>query len=231
MEFNEQDRALYEYIEAKNEYCNKALNCTKEAFKKLKETAKAYIDYLKTSQKEANIENGAEYKFIDKGEMDFRLQFSHDVLVFSMHTNVFEFSRNHEVMKTQYIKQDSERSMCGVIFIYNFLSDSILYERAEDIGYLIGRVFINKENHYFIEGKQELGLLYTHFNSAVFEEQSAQGLLRAAMEYASHFDPLTPPYDSIKEISVMDLEDDTVSRQSIALKTGKRLGFQFKADL
>ena len=31
------------------------------------------------------------------------------------------------------------------------------------MGYCIGRIFINKENHYFVEGKRQLGFLYNDF--------------------------------------------------------------------
>ena len=91
------------------------------------------------------------------------LKFAGDVLIFMMHTNVFEFPRHHEIMRTSYIRDDKNRSYCGIINIYNFLADSFKYNRENDIGYLIGRVFINYENHYYIEGKKELGLIYNDF--------------------------------------------------------------------
>ena len=98
-----------------------------------------------------------DFEFRDVGEFELELKFGGDVLIFMMHSNIFEFSRTHEVMKTEYIREDKERSYCGVINIYNFLADSFKYNRVNDIGYMIGRVFINKEGHYFIEGKRELG--------------------------------------------------------------------------
>ena len=94
------------------------------------------------------------FEYKDKGEFEFEMKFAGDVLIFVMHTNIFEFSRNHEVMRTSYIKEDNERSYCGVINIYNFLADSFKYNRENDLGYLIGRIFVNKEKHYFIEGKR-----------------------------------------------------------------------------
>ena len=103
------------------------------------------------------------FEFTDKGEFQFHLKFAGDILLFVMHTNVFEFSRYHEVMKTPYVREDKERSFCGVINIYNFLADSFKYNRINDIGYLIGRVFINKDMHYFIEGKREIGFLFNNF--------------------------------------------------------------------
>ena len=45
-------------------------------------------------------------------------------------------------MNTSYVKEDKNRSYCGVIHLYNFLADSFKYNRLNDVGYLIGRVFI-----------------------------------------------------------------------------------------
>lgn len=232
MEFEKRDRDLYDYIEKKGELHRAAAHNTRKAFDMLKTQAQAYMAQMQAWQKE-QVSDAAQRVVLtceDKGSWAFFLRFADDLLVFTMHTNIFEFSRQHEVMKLSYVKDDKERSHCGVIFIYNFLADSIDYHRLNDAGYLIGRVFINKENHYFIEGKQELGLLFTQFNSAVFDETAGQNLLRAAMEYTSHFDLLTPPYDEVKEMTVVDFEEDASTKPLNSMKTAKRLGFRFQAD-
>jgi hypothetical protein len=163
----------------------------------------------------------------EMGEFEVHLQFAGDVLIFTMHTNVFEFSRYHEVMSTGYIREDKERSYCGIINIFNFLADSYKYDRVNDIGYLIGRIFINKDKCYFIEGKREVGLLYNNFGSEVFDEAAARKLVESAVLYTVNFDLLTPPFDTVKEIT---LEEMKSIGESNTLKTGKRLGFRFQAD-
>ena len=130
-------------------------------------------------------------------------------------------------MKTSYIREDAIRSYCGVINIYNFLSDSFKYNRVNDIGYLIGRVFINREKHYFIEGKREIGMLYNNFAQSLINNQSARQILESAIRYTVNFDLLTPPYDAVKEVSVFDMQ---TTIDNIKLQTGKRLGFKFQAD-
>jgi hypothetical protein len=162
-----------------------------------------------------------------RGDFETHLQFAGDVLVFMMHTNIFEFSRDHEVMMTSYVKEDKKRSYCGILNIYNFLADSFKYNRGNDIGYLIGRVFINKDMCYFIEGKKEIGLLFNSFGSAVLDDQAARTIVESAILYTINFDLLTPPYDSQKEVS---LDEILYMTDSMTLKTGKRLGFQFQAD-
>ena len=167
------------------------------------------------------------FEFKDHGDFEFEVIFGGDVLVFCMHTNVFEFSRDHQVMKSPYIREDTRRSYCGVIHIYNFLADSFLYQRDNDLGYMIGRVFVNHEKHYFIEGKRELGMLYTNFNTSVITPESVQGIVESAIEYTTNFDLLTPPYDEVKLVSVGEMRTNFDKK---TLVTGKRLGFRFQAD-
>ena len=161
------------------------------------------------------------------GDFEMELKFGGDILMFLMHTNVFEFSRQHEVMRTDYIREDKSRSYCGIINVYNFISDSFKYSRMNDIGYLIGRIFVNKDNHYFVEGKRELGFLYNDFGKNILDQSSVKEFLETAITYTVNFDLLTPDYNFVKEVSVFDMKN---TRDAISLKTGKRLGFKFQAD-
>ncbi len=173
-------------------------------------------------------ENRITFDFKDKSNFEFEIKFAGDVLIFMMHTNIFEFSRNHEIMKTPYIKDDNSRSYCGIINIYNFLADSFKYNRENDIGYLIGRIFINNENHYYIEGKKEIGMMYNNFSNNILDEKAAREILEKAILYTSNFDLLTPPYEEVKEVTVYEMQSNL---DSMRLKTGKRLGFKFQADI
>ncbi len=168
------------------------------------------------------------FKFKDRSEFEAEIKFAGDTLVFMMHTNIFEFSRDHEVMKTPYIREDSERSYCGIINIFNFLTDSFKYNRVNDTGYLIGRIFINKDMHYFIEGKREIGFLYQSFGNSMMDQEVACTILESAIKYTINFDLLTPPYDNLKEVTVQEFIS---AIDSMRIKTGKRLGFKFQADI
>lgn len=200
-----------------------------------KSTLKSFELFRSVTRQEAELlqhANELEHKnarigFTDRGDFEFEMKFGSDVLIFMMHTNVFEFSRNHDVMKSKYIRDDASRSYCGVIHIYNFLADSLSYQRTNDLGYLIGRVFINAEEHYFIEGKRELGMLYNNFDTSVIDEQSVKNIVESAIEYTVNFDLLTPPYDEVKLVSVGEMMDNFTKK---SLVTAKRLGFRFQAD-
>lgn len=167
------------------------------------------------------------FVFKDKGEFEAELRFGGDTLVFMMHTNVFELPRGHEAMKTPYVIEDKNRSFCGIINIFNFLSDSFKYNRTNDVGYMIGRIFVNKDMHYFIEGKREIGFLYSSFGHSEMDQVKACEIVESSIQYTINFDLLTPPYEQAQLVSVHEFQ--TVM-DSMQLKTGKRLGFKFQAD-
>lgn len=198
---------------------------TKESFELFRSTTQELIRlFRKRTQEEAQE---VRFEFTDRGDFEFEVKFGGDVLLFMMHTNIFEFSRDHQVMKSQYIREDPHRSYCGVIHVYNFLADSFLYQRDNDLGYLIGRIFINNEKHYFIEGKKELGMLYNNFNTSLITNESVQNIIESAIEYTTNFDLLTPPFDEVKLVSVGEMR---MNMDKKSLVTGKRLGFRFQAD-
>lgn len=161
------------------------------------------------------------------GDFESHAYVGSDVLVFNMHSNVFSFPKENAVWKTSYIEKDKNNAYCGVINIYNFLADSFLQNRFNDAGYLIGRIFINKENHFMVEGKGQLGFLFRDFIHGELNVVELNKILDCAIQYAVEFDLLTPPYDAVNVVDVMHIKAQSTAQQ---LKTGKRLGFRFESD-
>lgn len=191
-----------------------------------KEAAKEFDEYYRDEYCEKHERVTVHYT--NRNQYEFQLKFAGDILLFLMHTNVFEFSRDHEVMRTSYIKEDKERSYCGMIQVFNFLSDSFKYNRINDLGYMIGRIMINKEGHYYIEGKRELAQVFNNFSNNRMDKDAARQILHSSIEYTLKFDLLLPNYDEMKIITVNDMlqfED-----QNMTFRTGKRLGFRFEQD-
>ncbi|HNQ82829.1 MAG TPA: hypothetical protein PKM34_04240 [Bacteroidales bacterium] len=220
-----QNAGLYQIVNNKGKLKKSVYHNTLESLNLIKKTIGEMLeDYRREFAKD---HEAIPFVVKDMGEFEIHLQFAGDVLIFNMHTNVFEFSRYHDVMSTSYIREDKARSYCGIINIYNFLADSFKYDRANDIGYLIGRIFINKDKSYFIEGKREVGLLYNNFGQEKLDETAVRKVVESAVLYTINFDLLTPPFDSVKEISLSEMKSIAGSQ---TLKTGKRLGFKFQAD-
>lgn len=198
---------------------------TYESFIKLKKLLAAITREFNTELEGADKRVRLVYR--ENGKFDVSLKIAGDILVFSMHSNVFEFDRDHPVWKTKYIESDNSNSYSGIIHIYNFLSDSFKYTRTEDLGYLIGRIFINREKQYFVEGKRQMGMLFSNFGNEEISRESLKRILFTAMQYSLEFDLLVPPYDNVKIASVGQLQTKI---QHSKVVTGKRVGFQFNSD-
>jgi hypothetical protein len=216
---------LFQEITSKGSLKQEVYTNTYNTFRKFKSVIKEIVkEYQASDQK---VRKPIPFEYRNRGEFEVELKFAGDILVFMMHTNVFEFPRQHEVSLMPYIQEDKNRSYCGIINIYNFLGDSFKYKRVNDVGYLIGRVFINKDMHYFIEGKREIGFLYQNFASAVMDDDSARKIIQSSIKYTLNFDLLTPPYEQVKILSVHEIQ---ATIDNMKIKTGKRLGFKFQAD-
>ncbi|MEI6488284.1 MAG: hypothetical protein WCP52_04950 [Bacteroidota bacterium] len=198
---------------------------TLQAFNSMKAAAKQMATDLK--KEAATIDKRLVIEYKDKGAFEFELRVAGDLLIFAMHTNIFDFDKSHQIWRTSYLKEDPFRSYCGIINIYNFLNDSFTYNRVNDSGYVIGRIFTNKENHYFVEGKRQLGFLYNDFVHDTLTPEAIVSVLESTILYCINFDLYTPHFDTIKEISVADMQ---TASEGMQIKTGKRLGFRFQAD-
>lgn len=163
----------------------------------------------------------------DRGAYEARIRFGGDVLVFHMHSNVFSFDKAHHIWNTSYVKEDPLRAYCGVINIYNFLSDSFVYNRENDMGYLVSRLFINKDRHCFVEGKRELNYLFKDFVNAEITETLLTTIVESSILYALKFDLYTPPFDKVQVVTVNQMK---ALSQNNKLRTGKRIGFPINAQ-
>jgi len=163
----------------------------------------------------------------DRGLFQTELKVAGDLLIFAMHSNVFEFDRDHGIWKISYVQNNKLATYSGIINIYNFLADSFRYERMEDTGYLVARIFINKDFHYFVEGKRQLGYLFNDFGKTKLDKDALKNIVESAILYTLNFDLLVPPYDAVKEITVSQIHE---RRRQTPMLTAKRLGFGFNSD-
>jgi len=156
-----------------------------------------------------------------------QLKVAGDILEFFMHTNVFEFERSHPMFKTGYIKHNEYNSYCGIINVYNFLADSFKYNRLNDLGSLVCRIFINREMKFFIEAKGPMGVKYSSFSSDSLTKEQLTEIVNDLIIYVISYDLFTPPFDVVREVSVNEIQEKV---SSINLRTGKRLGYGTSAS-
>ena len=107
------------------------------------------------------------------------------------------------------------------------MADSFKYNRSQDLGYLIARIFVNRENHFFVEGKRQSNEVVKDFGIDELTKEYLKDIIETAVQYAIDFDLLVPPYDNIKIASVAQMNE---KMEFSKMQTGKRLGFKFNSD-
>ena len=219
------EKEILDRIKQKSILKQKVFSNTFKIFTELKDL----LTEIVSSYNKQLINDVAEppFKYKDINDFQCELKVAGDILLLQMHSNVFEFDRDHGVWQISYVQKDKTASYSGIINIYNFLSDSFKYNRVKDLGYLVGRIFINKDFHYFVEGKRQMGFLYNDFGNEVINKEKLKLIVDTAIAYSLDFDLLVPPYDNMKIITVEQVEE---KRQNAHIQTGKRLGFGFRSD-
>jgi len=195
---------------------------TLNAFNSLKKHAAMVIDGLKSERKPGKHDLDLVYS--ESGAYEAEIRFSGDALSFQMHSNVFAFPSEHGIYKSAIVQEDKSAGFVGMVLIYNFLADSLRFNRLADSGYLLGRLFINKDGHFFMDGNRQFSFLFNDFAHQKFTEAAAEKIIQTAMMHAVDFDLFVPPFDAVKEIT---LHQKMVQQGTTAVKTGKRLGFDY----
>ena len=181
------------------------------------------LDALKLKIKDPRIRLNYE----DKGENEIHAYIGSDVLVFNLHRNVFKMPDNDPLWGTAYFRSNENNGYFGIINIFNFLAESFLQHRINDSGYLIGRIFINHDCHFYVEGKGHLGSLFRDTQNSVVNDEVIAAIVQLSFAYALQFDLHIPPFDYFSEITVEQIQ---LMGESLKLQTAKRLGFKMKAE-
>lgn len=210
----------------KGNLLQKVMDNTLGTFTMLKDVLNEMANEL-NDDLEGRIDKRVRIEYRDRGKFECQLQVAGDLLIFIMHTDVFEFNRESGIWNNSYVCDNRDNAYCGVINIYNFLSDSFKYNRNSDEGYLVGRIFINHEKQYCVEGKRQLSVRHDTFGSHVIDRGALLEIVSTAVEYSLGFNLLVPLYDNVKCVSV---EQMNTKFEQTKIQVGKRLGYKFNAD-
>ena len=220
-------KKILETIVSKSTLKQKVFDNTFATFNDLKETLLEMASEM-DDQLDGLLDRRVRLEYRDRGKFEAQIQVANDLLIFQMHTDVFEFEPNPVIWQNPYVQTDRDNSYCGVINIYNFLSDSFKFNRNADEGYLIGRIFINREKCYFVEGKQQTSMRPMQFGKAEIDSEALVRILESAIYYALHFDLLLPSYDDNKRVTVDQFNTKLDNSKFV---TGKRLGYDFDVEV
>ena len=198
---------------------------TYAAFQELKSILSEVVEEVQDAF--GDQDERVQFYFKDKGDYEAEVKIAGDVLIFYMHTNVFQFDKSNSVWKTSYLQQNELNGYVGVINIYNFLADSIKYQRMQDAGYMIGRIFINHEDHFLVQGKRQLGYLFNDFVNGKIDRATLKEVVQSSIIYTLGFDLYAPPYQAVQQVTVGQIE---AMSSHLKIATGKRLGFKFASE-
>lgn len=169
------------------------------------------------------IDKRVQVEFKDVNRNEFWLRFGGDLLMFSLHSNVFSFDKSHSLFNTNYLAEDHMRAYFCMIEVFNFLNDSIKFNRMQDAGELVCRIFINRENKFFIEGMGAIGAMFTDLPNQEFEETLVNLVIENCITTSINYDLWAPPFNDVRFIplfAMLEKNGDSPRR------TSKRLGFE-----
>ena len=176
---------------------------------------------------EGKVDRRVRLEYRDRGKHEAQLQIASDLLIFKMHTDIFHLDSNHIMGQNSYAQSHKANCYCGMIDIYDFLSDSFKEKRSADEGYLIGRIFINRERMFFVEGKRQSSVRAINFGKVEIDREQLINILESAIYSAVNFDLFTPPYAQNRRVTVDQFNNKFDSSTFI---TGKRLNYEFNID-
>jgi len=192
---------------------------SEKVFDELKLIIKSELDELR---KKINDER-VRLSYEDRGKFEIIVFVGSDMLVFHLHTNIFKLPDSNPLWGTNYFSTNENNGYFAVIHVYNFLAESYLRNRFDDRGNLIARIMMNHEQHFMVEGKGQLGLLFKDPERFILNESYLKLLVQLSFAFALQFDLYLPPYEFLEEITVAQVQEIS---DSLKIKTGKRLGFK-----
>jgi hypothetical protein len=195
----------------------------KATFSEFKDVVTKEIESIRSEVKDERVR----CKVLNSSDYEIQIAVGSDILVFHMHTNVFRFEDGHPIWRTSYLEENPGLGYFGIINIYNFLFDSIEYDRRDDIGYLIGRIFMNKEGHFIVQGLGDISLVYSNFFKNTLDTDKMTEIVQRACTFAVDFDSFAPPYQTVGAIRVEDMKN---LLNNLKVQTGKRIGFKWNQE-
>lgn len=194
-----------------------------EAFSVLCHESKWVINELNKQANPADEDVTLHFKKINKHE--FQLKLAGDVLIFVMHTNIVTFDDEHPVIKSQYVSSNEVNRYFGQINIYNFMFDSLRYNRGHDPGYLIGRLMVNHENRFFMEGEPPFVQNFGDISEGEVTKENLQLIVKLSLKIAIRNDLIAPPYNKVRSVTL-----NQKIEHAPQLGGGQKIGFRMSYE-
>ena len=189
---------------------------------------KEFFKILKIEATQINLELSSKTKdyspqvsvaFSDVSDFEFKLNAGGDTLVAVMQSNIIQLNPEHPFLKRKYFRENTP--YFGQIVLYNFMEDSFRYNRMNDYGYLIGRIFIDANNRLFAEGDRQVHYCFDDPDNAFMTNENARLILLKAISAMIDNDLMAPEFQQVQVITLAQKENYTITEAR-----GQKIGFQ-----
>ena len=192
------------------------------AFASLKESAIALVEEINAKTQAKHPEITVQVDEI--GEKEFRLKVAGDLLIFHLHTNIITLGDEYSYNKSDYVAEDPNRKYLGQINIYNFMADSLKYNRLNDPGYLMCRFLINHENRFIVEGDRQINFMFEALSMKPLEKMDLDMIIQMILVQAIETDLVVPAFPDIRELTLHE------KLESMAIVGGgHKIGFKMQS--
>ena len=192
------------------------------AFSVLEAESKRVVEELKRRANPSDKDVTVEFNSINAQEFDVKL--AGDMLIFVLGTNIVTLEESHTIMKEDYIRENEVNRYFGQIMVYNFMAESLKYNRTNDPGYLLARIMINHENRFFIEGERELEA-FNPISQLPVTDEELQQVVRIVLKMAIENDLVAPAFTEVKAITLNQKRD-----HNLELGGAQKIGFKMSYE-
>lgn len=159
------------------------------------------------------------------GEHEFHLKVAGDLLVFFLHTNIITLSDDYSYNKSDYVSENPLRKYLGQINVYNFMSDSLKFNRVNDPGYLLSRLMVNFEDRFIVEGDGQINFMFESVSTKELEAMDLNVLIQLIVMQAVENDLVAPPFQKIRGLTLQQ----KITKTEV-LGAGNKIGFQMSSQ-
>jgi hypothetical protein len=197
-----------------------------DAFDVLSSSSERMVEELQA--KAHPSDNDVTVDYVNESPHEFHVKLAGDLVIFVLGTNIVTFDESHAIMKDEYVKQNEVNRYFGQIMIYDFMSDSLKYNRTSDSGYLLARLLVNHENRFFIEGEKQLAE-FNKISERPITDNDLNDLMKTSLVMAIENDLIAMPYQQVKSITLSQKLEHTPELTG-AKKIGFRMSYEAKTE-
>lgn len=157
-------------------------------------------------------------------DQEFHVKVAGDLLVFFLHTNIVTLTDEYAFSKSDYVAENPARKYLGQINVYNFMADSLKFNRMHDPGYLLARLMVNFENRFIVEGDRQIHFLFQNVSEKPISLADLSILIQLIITQAIENDLVAPPFQKIRGITLQQ----KLAKTEI-MGGGNKIGFQMSS--